>query len=254
MAESRWTHARFATTAWTEVLAARGVSGAKSARALEELCRKYWKPAYAYLRHKGRSREEAADLVQDYFAAALEKGFFDGAERERGRFRTYVLATLNRFLASHRPAARRARTLPLEMVPPEELAESARLARDIQGAASAEELYCREWARALVNAALLRLEAESRGTRRERYVQVFLAQVESAGAGAGADRPGGSGTLATYAELGARFGLSESDVTNYLHRGRRLYDQALRRELRNSVGSDREAEEELSDLRRYLGG
>jgi RNA polymerase sigma-70 factor (ECF subfamily) len=252
MAESRWTHARFATTAWTEVLAARGASSARSARALEELCRKYWKPAYAYLRHKGRSREEAADLVQDYFAAALEKGFFDGAERERGRFRTYVLATLNRFLSSHRPAARRARTLPLELVPPEELAESARLARDIEGASSAEELYCREWARALVRAALGRLQDENRGSRRERYVQVFMAHVESAGAEAGG--PGAAAAPATYAELGKRFGLSESDVTNYLHRGRRLYDEALRRELRNSVGSDREAEEELAELRRYLGG
>jgi len=243
MAESRWTHARFATTAWTEVLAARGASTERSAKAIEELCRKYWKPAYAYLRHRGRSREAAADLVQDYFAAALEKGFFDGAERERGKFRTYVLATLNRFLSSRRPAARSARMLSLEMVAPEELSESARLARDIQSAASAEELYCREWARALVSAALARLQEENRGTRRERYVRVFMAHLESAGR----DRPG------SYAELGATLGLSESDVTNYLHRGRRLYDEALRRELRNSVGSDREVEEELAELRRYLG-
>ncbi len=250
MPESRWTHARFATTAWTEVLAARGASTEQSARAIEELCRKYWKPAYAYLRRKGRSREEAADLVQDYFAAALEKGFFDGAERERGRFRTYMLATLNRFLYSHRPASRRARTTPIDMVPPDELNESARLARDIQGAASAEELYCREWARALVNAALVRLQEENRGTRRERYVQVFMAHIEPAAGGA----DGGPGAAASYSEIATRFNLSETDVTNYLHRGRRLYDEALRRELRNSVGSDREAEEELSELRRYLTG
>ncbi|HOX07116.1 MAG TPA: hypothetical protein PK280_12000 [Planctomycetota bacterium] len=244
MPESRWTHARFATTAWTEVLAARGAATEKSARAIEELCRKYWKPAYAYLRHKGRRREEAADLVQDYFAAAIEKGFFDGAERERGRFRTYMLATLNRFLSSHRPASRRARTTSIDLVPPEELNESARLSRDIEGSSSAEELYCREWARALVNAAFLRMQDENRGTRRERYVQVFMAHVE----------PAAGGAAASYGDLGKRFGLSETDVTNYLHRGRRLYDEALRRELRNSVGSDREAEEELAELRRYLTG
>jgi RNA polymerase sigma-70 factor (ECF subfamily) len=250
MPESRWTHARFATTAWTEVLAARGETTAKSARAIEELCRKYWKPAYAYLRHKGRRREEAADLVQDYFAAAIEKGFFDGAERERGRFRTYMLATLNRFLSSHRPASRRARTTSIDLVSPEELNESARLSRAIEGAASAEEIYCREWARALVNAAFLRMQDENRGTRRERYVQVFMAHIGPAAPGAAA----GGGAAASYTEIGKRFGLSESDVTNYLHRGRRLYDQALRRELRNSVGSDREAEEELAELRRYLTG
>jgi RNA polymerase sigma factor (sigma-70 family) len=254
MPESRWTHARFATTAWTEVLAAQGSATEKSARAIEELCRKYWKPAYAYLRRKGRRREEAADLVQDYFAAAIEKGFFDGAERERGRFRTYMLATLNRFLSSHRPAARRPRTTSIDLVSPEELSESARLSRDIEGAASAEELYCREWARALVNAAFLRMQDENRGTRRERYVQVFMAHIEPTAPGAEVAAAGGGGAAASYTELAKRFGLSESDVTNYLHRGRRLYDQALRRELRNSVGSDREAEEELAELRRYLTG
>ena len=94
MAEDRWTHARFSTTAWTDVLAARGTSTEKSAKAVEELCSKYWKPVYAFLRRKGRRPEEAADLVQDYFAEALRKDYFAGAERERGKFRTYVLATL----------------------------------------------------------------------------------------------------------------------------------------------------------------
>ena len=212
MAEDRWTHARFSTTAWTDVLAARGTSTEKSARAVEDLCRKYWKPVYAFLRRKGRRPEEAADLVQDYFAEALRRDYFAGAERERGKFRTYVLATLRRFLYGHKPARRRTRERSIDLVPPDELAESARLARDIKGSGSPEELYCREWARALVAAALERLAGEHRGTKRERYVEVFVAQVRSAAAG----QP------ATYAQLGERFGVSQSDVTNFLHRGRRL--------------------------------
>ena len=243
MPEDRWTHARFTTTAWTDVLAARGVSTERSARAIEELCRKYWKPVYAYLRRRGRRPEEAADLVQDYFAEALRKSYFAGADRERGKFRTYVLATLGRFLSGHRPARRRTREKSLDMVRPEELAESARLSRDIEAAEDPEELYCREWARALVAAALERLKAEHRDTKRRRYVEVFSAQVESAAAG----------KAASYAQLAERFDISETDVTNYLHRGRRLYDAALRAELRGSVASDREVEEELAELRHYLG-
>ncbi len=243
MADDRWTHARFSTTAWTDVLAARGTSTEKSAKAVEELCGKYWKPVYAFLRRKGRRPEEAADLVQDYFAEALRKDYFAGADRERGKFRTYVLATLRRFLYGHKPARRRTRERSIDLIPADELAESARLARDIEGSDSPEELYCQEWARALVAAALGRLKGEHGGTKRERYVEVFLLQVESAG----------RGQAASYAELGGQLGLSETDVTNFLHRGRRLYDAALRAELRNSVNSDREVEEELGELRRYLG-
>jgi RNA polymerase sigma-70 factor (ECF subfamily) len=243
MAEERPTHARFSTTAWTDVIAARGASTERSARAVEELCRKYWKPVYAFLRRKGRRPEEAADLVQDYFAEALRRDYFAGADRERGKFRTYVLATLRRFLYGHRAARRRTNERPLEMIPPDLLSESARLARDIEGSGSPEEIYCREWARALVAAAMGRVEQENRGSRRGRYVEVFMAQVRAAA----------EGRTASYAQLAERFGISETDVTNYLHRGRRLYDAALRAELRNSVHTDREVEEELGELRRYLG-
>jgi len=243
MADERWTHARFSTTAWTDVLATRGTSSERGARALEELCTKYWKPVYAFLRHRGRSPEEAADLVQDYFAEALKRDYFAGAERERGRFRTYVLATLRRFLSGHRPAKRRRRERSIDMIPPDVLSESARLARDIQGADNPEDLYAREWARALVAAAMDRLRAEQTDPRRRRYVDLFLARVEAAAAG----QP------ASYAQLAERFDLSETDVTNFLHRGRRLYDAALRAELRGSVASDREVEEELAELRKYLG-
>jgi len=243
MAEDRWTHARFSTTAWTDVIAARGTSTDKSRRAVEELCTKYWKPVYAFLRRKGRRPAEAADLVQDYFAEALRKDYFAGADRERGKFRTYVLATLRRFLYGHRPARRRTNERPLDLIPPDQLSESARLARDIDGSESPEDIYCREWARSLVAAAMERLQREHRGTRRERYVEVFTAQIQSAA----------GGRAATYTELGERFDLSETDVTNFLHRGRRLYDAALRAELRNSVNSDKEVEEELGELRKYLG-
>jgi RNA polymerase sigma-70 factor (ECF subfamily) len=243
MADERWTHARFSTTAWTDVIAARGTSTEKSRRAVEDLCRKYWKPVYAFLRRKGRRPEEAADLVQDYFAEALRKDYFAGADRERGKFRTYVLATLRRFLSGHRAARRRTNERPIDLIPPDELTESARLARDIEGSASPDEIYCREWARALVAAAIERMREQHRSTRRERYVEVFMAQIEAAAAG----------KAATYAQLAERFGVSETDVTNFLHRGRRLYDAALRAELRNSVNSDKEVEEELGELRKYLG-
>jgi RNA polymerase sigma factor (sigma-70 family) len=243
MADKRWTHARFSTTAWSDVLAARGESQLSSSRAIEELCSKYWTPVYAFLRRKGRRPEEAADLVQDYFAEALRKDYFAGADKSRGKFRTYVLATLKRFLYGHKPAKRRNNERPLDFVAPDVLSESARLARDIESSASPEDIYSREWARALVAASLGRMQSEHQGSQRERYVELFLAQLESTSAG----------KTETYIELGKRFSLSETDVTNFLHRARKLYDKALRAEIRNSVNSDKEVEEELIELRKHLG-
>ncbi|HZT23955.1 MAG TPA: sigma-70 family RNA polymerase sigma factor, partial [Verrucomicrobiae bacterium] len=90
----------FATTHWTVVLAAGQRSTPQADRALEELCRTYWFPLYAYVRRRGYSKEDAEDLTQAFFARFLARNYLAGLSAERGRFRAFLLASLKHFLAN----------------------------------------------------------------------------------------------------------------------------------------------------------
>src|SRR5208283_2279483 len=90
----------FATTHWTVVLAAGQRSAPEADRALEELCRTYWYPLYAYVRRQGHSKEDAEDLTQGFFARFLERNYLEGLSSEKGRFRAFLLAALKHFLAN----------------------------------------------------------------------------------------------------------------------------------------------------------
>src|SRR5437773_11140387 len=94
----------FTTTHWSVVLEAQGESPAAQ-RAVEILCRTYWRPLYGFARRQGVGREEAQDLVQEFFARLLEHRNLDTVRREKGRLRSYLLVSLKRFLASERHRA-----------------------------------------------------------------------------------------------------------------------------------------------------
>src|SRR5437764_13524859 len=99
----------FTTTHWSVVLAAQGSSPAAE-EALEKLCRSYWRPLYGFVRRQGCNPEEAQDLTQGFFALLLERRDFESVRREKGRLRSFLLASLKHFLANDR---RRARALQL---------------------------------------------------------------------------------------------------------------------------------------------
>src|SRR5215471_589629 len=117
----------FPTTTWTLVLSAGQTADARSSDALASLCERYWYPLYAYLRRRGQSREEAQDLTQEFFARVLEKRYIERADRNKGRFRTFLLTSLTYFLADEadrRQALKRGgprRPLPFEMRDGEEI-------------------------------------------------------------------------------------------------------------------------------------
>src|ERR1051325_1015155 len=92
----------FATTHWSVVLAAGQDRSDGAAKALEELCRTYWYPLYAYLRRKGSSEHDAQDLVQGFIWQLLERRSLEKVEREKGKFRSFLLASLNYFVADER--------------------------------------------------------------------------------------------------------------------------------------------------------
>src|SRR6267143_5824884 len=88
----------FTTTRWSVVMLAGEEASAETERALEELCRAYWYPLYAYVRRQGRAASDAQDLTQDFFARLLERKYLRLADRSRGRFRTFLLTSLKHFL------------------------------------------------------------------------------------------------------------------------------------------------------------
>lgn len=227
----------FATTHWTVVLAAGRRSTPQSDRALEELCRAYWYPLYAYLRRQGRAPHDAQDLTQGFFARLLQKDYLQAADREKGKFRTFLLVALKRFLANEwdrQHAQKRggfATVVPID----QEFAES-RLAADPSSNVQPDLLFDRNWAMTLLAQTMSRLQEEYVASGRARlfeYLQSCLAREESA---------------LPYADIAARLNLTEAAVKMAVQRLRARYREILRAEIAHTVSTPDEVEEEIRHL------
>jgi DNA-directed RNA polymerase specialized sigma24 family protein len=152
----------FATTHWSVVLTAQGESPAAQ-EALDKLCRIYWWPLYGFVRRQGYTPEEAQDLTQGFFALLLERKDLDAVRREKGRLRSYLLASLKNFLAkAHRRAMTVKRGEGRPLVPLEELLARERADLEPTSTLSADRIYERRWALTLLEQVLARLGEEYR--------------------------------------------------------------------------------------------
>lgn len=234
---------KFRTTAWSVVAAAQDQDSDQYQQSLEYLCKCYWKPIYYYIRRRGLNHDTARDLTQEYFTLFLEKGFVESADRERGRFRTFMLTTLTRFLSKqYRKHTRTVgRHVPLQINIDDEEAELSR--PELADETTAEDAFNRAWAHSLIDLAIQKMAANCTEGKPELYCKVFTAYIDSAT----------DVHPMSYRELGERFGLTETDVTNYLHRGRNIFQRVLREEVRQSVFTESEVDAEIEELRRYFG-
>jgi DNA-directed RNA polymerase specialized sigma24 family protein len=227
---------RFATTHWSVVLAA-SASSSESATALEELCRTYWYPLYAYVRRCGHSAHDAQDSTQAFFVDLFQKNYLRAADRERGRFRSFLLTALRHFLAHEWEKARAAKRgggqvlLPLD----EATAESC-YQGELANSESPEILFDRAWALRVFEQALkaLRQEFADRG-KLDQFEQLKSYLTEEPGPGA-------------YANLGAELQLSPNAVAVTVHRLRQRYGELVREAVAHTVAQPSLVEEEL----RYL--
>jgi RNA polymerase sigma-70 factor (ECF subfamily) len=232
----------FTTTHWSVVLEAQGESPAAQ-RALEILCRTYWRPLYGFVRRHGLGREEAQDLVQEFFARLLEHRNLDTVRREKGRLRSYLLVSLKRFLASERHRAsgvKRYETGP--HIPLDELLESEVADFELTETWSADRLYERHWALAVLEQVLGRLESEYRAADNaelfDRLKQFLVGE------------PG----LRTQAEIATELGMTENGVKQAFHRFRQRYRLLLREEIAHTVAQAGDVEGELRHLVSVLRG
>jgi RNA polymerase sigma-70 factor (ECF subfamily) len=227
----------FATTHWSVVLAAGEGDSAPARRALETLCAAYWYPIYAYVRRKGHGPDEAQDLTQEFFAQLIAKERLRLADREKGKFRTFLLAMLDYFLAREWTRAHRQKRggqftfVSLDQQTPE---ERYRLEPAISD--TPEKIYLRQWVLTVLEQAMNALELECR----ENGKGALFGEVKEL---LSTERDG-----PTYAEIGRRLNMAEGATRMAVLRLRRRYGELLRHEIAQTVGQPEEVDEEMRFL------
>jgi RNA polymerase sigma factor (sigma-70 family) len=228
--------AYFATTQWSLVVAAGKKSSPEAAQALEQLCRTYWYPLYAYVRRSGHTCEDAQDLTQKFFARLLTRNFIAGVSPAKGRFRDFLLACLKNHLADARDYDQaQVRDVRKALALDGDLAET-RYRRELADNLSPDKFFDRKWALELLNATTGRLREEYvKAGKSERFDQLSV--------GLAGERGGPS-----HAELAAQLGISPEYVRVAVHRLRQRFRQLLEEEVARTVASPAQFKEEIQYL------
>ena len=234
---------QFATTHWSVVVAAGRENMADQAQALEKLCRAYWYPLYAYIRRRGYGPEDAQDLTQEFFTRLLKRNYPAQADRAKGKFRSFLLLTLNHFLADEfdRAATRKRGGGQVQISLDQELAEE-RYSSELTADLTPEKLFERRWAQSILERALKRLRAEG-ATENNPEACAVLRMFE----------PGEQLTV-SYADAAARLGMSETALKSRIFRMRQRHRELVREEIAQTVCTASEIDEELRYLLKVLAG
>jgi RNA polymerase sigma factor (sigma-70 family) len=233
--------AGFTATRWTVVLAAaKGRESPEASDAMAELCRIYWYPLYAFIRRRGYGSHEAEDLTQEFFARLLEKHFLADVQREKGKFRAFLLAAVKNFLANERD-----RTLAQKrgggqaVIAWESLNAEARYRLEPSHRLTPEKLFERRWALTMLDQVLARLQGEFDEGGKTRLFEALKGALTG-------------GLVETYAAIAERLGMSQVAVKVAVHRLRRRYRELLREAIAHTVADPAEIDEEIRYLRDCL--
>lgn len=221
----------FQTTCWTLVLTAHNGGEDDRSAALERLCRAYWPPAFAYIRRCGHPEEEARDLTQEFFARLLSKNWLEAADPGRGKFRSFLLMTLKRFLLNEHDFRTRekrgggAALLDLSEAP--EIADST---------GSPEQAFDRRWALTVMQRAAGKLRAEAEAAQRQVLFEALSPYI------AADPEPG------TYEALGASLGMSKASIAMAVHRLRLRLRELTRAEVAETLTDRATLDDEMQEL------
>src|SRR5437867_5898025 len=235
----------FSTTHWSVVLAAGQNLGPFARVAVERLCCTYWYPLYAYIRRLGYEVEDAEDLTQSFFARLLDKNYLAQVDRQKGRFRCFLLACLRHFLADKQDFARavkrggRCTFIPLETQSAED-----RYRQEPIDEMNAAKIFERRWALTLLEFAEARLRQEYVAAGKSRLYE----RLKIFRTGAEPTNP------LTYAELGSQLSMTESAVRCAAARLRRRFRELVREEVAHTVTLSSEIDEEIRHLIAVVSG
>ncbi len=233
---------QFQTTLWSMVLSARDGASSEAREALAALCAMYWYPLYAFVRRKGYDAETAQDLVQGFFTRLLEKGDLAAVQQEKGRFRSFLMAACAHFLANQadhdRTRKRGGGRSPISI---DRLTAEGRYAREPAHSLTAERLFERQWALALLDNVLKSLEAEMTKAGKARQFAALRPVLL------------GGAKRAPYGPIAADLGGSEEAARAAALRLRRRYRELLCEEVARTVDDPAEIDVEIRSLFRALG-
>jgi RNA polymerase sigma factor (sigma-70 family) len=229
--------ARYPTTHWSRLGRAGNLADPQARDALERLCRDYWFPLYAFIRGRGHDSHAAEDLVQGFLADLLERNDLAKLDQSKGRFRSFLRAACDHYLANRREHDRAAkRGGSASIVSIDRLEAESRYGREPSHDLTPERLYEREWALALLRRVLDRLEAESiQDGKAELFARL---------------RPAlqGDGLAPSYRAIGEELGMKEGAVRGAAHRIRQRYRALLREEVGRTIDDPDAADEEIGEL------
>jgi len=233
----------FATTHWSVVLTAGQGTSANAETALETLCRTYWWPLYAFVRRRGYEAHDAQDLTQAFFARLLEKDSLRAVDRSKGKFRSFLLAALEHFLAKDwRRAHAQKRGGQFAFVSLDDGSAETQYLQVPSADLSPEKLFDQQWALTLLDQVIARLQGEYVAAGKAalfEQVKIFLT---------------GEKRTVVYAELAAKLGTTEAALKMTVSRLRHRYSELLRAEIAQTVTGPEEVEEELRALFAALSG
>ena len=232
----------FVTTHWSVVLTAGRSDTTRARAALENLCQTYWHPLYAYVRRRGHSSEDAQDLTQAFFARLLERNAVAAVAPEKGRFRSFLLASLNHFLSDEWDKARAQKRGGGKVISLDLQSAETRLGEIPVEHFTPEKAFEHRWAITLLEQVYQRLGEEYRAQGKGALFDALRTTLA------------GASDAAPYAELARQLDLTEGAVKVAVHRLRQRYRGLLRDTIADTVSTPDEVEDELRYLFRTLAG
>ena len=227
----------FATTHWSLVLAAGRNTSSGGQAALEKLCRIYWYPLYSFVRFSGSAPADAQDLTQGFFLQLLKSNFLGAVSPRKGKFRSFLLASLKHYLSNERDRARALKRgggrSPVSI--DEQDAENRYRLEPIDRM-TPEKLYERRWALTVLDLALARLKEEYASSGRLHLFDQLKEELT------------GGETCDSHAEIGRQLGMTPGAVKVAAHRLRKRYRECLRAEIANTLADPDEVDEEIRHL------
>ena len=229
-------HVEFPATRWSVIIRAVAKPSPLSRAALEDLCRLYWPPLYAFLRRSGQTPHEAQDLVQGYLARLLEREDLATVNSEKGRFRSYLLAGLRNYLVSEARQAGtlkrggRAEIISLDIENAEALCRTA-----LTDGATPDLAFDRRWAETILDQALEKLRAENVARGKEKLYETLKPCLATDAAD-------------DYASLGRELAMTPGAIAVAIHRLRLRFRELVRAAVADTVGSEADLEEEMRNF------
>jgi RNA polymerase sigma-70 factor (ECF subfamily) len=236
-------HAGFHTTHWSLVLAAQGGSEGEVSQSLETLCQRYWPPLYAYVRHRGHSPHDAQDLTQAFFARLLEKDWLTAAHPEGGRFRSFLLMALKRFLANEwdRTTAQK-RGGGLVFLSLDAAHAESVFATAPPSALPAEALFEKRWALTLLERVMTRLRQEHNTSGRQGDYELLKPCLTTA-----------RGDI-RYDELAVALNITPASARSVVHRLRKRFREIFREEVAATLADPADVDDEMRAVIAALDG